>query len=184
MVLLSLNGLTLGILYAYDDFTIGGVAPLVWNLVILAVLIPLRHAFSGPDQLYAYAIAVLAGTTVQFLITLPRLRKLGFGLTRRINLRDPRIKQVLRLMLPVTFATGSSTSTAADQLRRWGRSSATRRRARSTPAFRLYQLPQGDLLHRAGHRALPDAHPSAAARRPRAACAARWPTACARSSCC
>src|SRR3954451_7776259 len=106
VVLLGLNGLTLGILYAYDDFTIGGVAPLVWNLVIFAVLIPLRHAFDGPDQLYAYALAVLAGTVAQFLITLPRLRRLGFGLTRKIRVRDPKVMQVLKLMLPVTFATG------------------------------------------------------------------------------
>ena len=69
VVLLGLNGLTLGILYAYDDFTIGGIAPLMWNLVIFAVLIPLRGAFEGPDQLYAYAIAVLAGTIAQFVIT-------------------------------------------------------------------------------------------------------------------
>ena len=31
VVLLGLNGLTLGILYAYQDFTIGALAPLVWN---------------------------------------------------------------------------------------------------------------------------------------------------------
>ncbi len=142
VVLLGLNGLTLGILYAYDDFTIGGIAPLVWNLVIFAVLIPLRGAFEGPDQLYAYAIAVLAGTIAQFLITLPRLRKLGFRLIGKIDLRDPRVGQVLRLMLPVAFATGlinfsllinsSVGSTVSDQAPR-----------AIDAAFRIFQLPQG-----------------------------------------
>jgi putative peptidoglycan lipid II flippase len=142
VVLLGLNGLTLGILYAYDDFTIGGIAPLVWNLVIFAVLIPLRGAFEGPDQLYAYAIAVLAGTIAQFAITLPRLRKLGFRLIGKINLRDPRVGQVLRLMLPVAFATGlinfsllinsSVGSTVSDQAPR-----------AIDAAFRIFQLPQG-----------------------------------------
>src|SRR3954462_16009756 len=142
VVLLGLNGLTLGILYAYDDFTIGGIAPLVWNLVIFAVLIPLRGAFDGPDQLYAYAIAVLAGTIAQFAITLPRLRKLGFRLIRKINVRDPRVGQVLRLMLPVAFATGlinfsllmnsSVGSTVSDQAPR-----------AIDAAFRIFQLPQG-----------------------------------------
>ncbi len=142
VVLLGLNGLTLGILYAYDDFTIGGIAPLVWNLVIFAVLIPLRGAFEGSDQLYAYAIAVLAGTIAQFVITLPRLRKLGFRLIRKIDVRDPRVGQVLRLMLPVAFATGlinfsllinsSVGSTVSDQAPR-----------AIDAAFRIFQLPQG-----------------------------------------
>jgi putative peptidoglycan lipid II flippase len=142
VVLLGLNGLTLGILYAYDDFTIGGIAPLVWNVVIFAVLIPLRGAFEGGDQLYAYAIAVLAGTVAQFAITLPRLRRLGFRLIRKINVRDPRVGEVLRLMLPVAFATGlinfsllinsSVGSTVSDQAPR-----------AIDAAFRIFQLPQG-----------------------------------------
>jgi putative peptidoglycan lipid II flippase len=142
VILLGLNGLTLGILYAYDDFTIGGVAPLVWNLVIFAVLIPLKGAFDGPDQLYAYAIAVLAGTVAQFAITLPRLRRLGFRLVRKIDLRDARVGQVLRLMLPISFATGlinfsllinsSVGSTVSDQAPR-----------AIDAAFRIFQLPQG-----------------------------------------
>ena len=142
VVLLGLNGLTLGILYAYDDFTIGGLAPLVWNLVIFAVLIPLRHAFSGPDQLYAYAIAVLAGTVAQFLITLPRLRQLGFGLTLNINLRDPRVGRVLRLMLPVSFATGVINISLLINTAVGSKVSDQAPRAIDA-AFRIYQLPQG-----------------------------------------
>jgi putative peptidoglycan lipid II flippase len=142
VVLLGLNGLTLGILYAYDDFTIGGIAPLVWNLVIFAILIPLHTAFEGPDQLYAYAIAVLVGTIAQFVITLPRLRRLGFRLIARVNLSDPRVGQVLRLMLPISFATGlinfsllinaAVGSTVSDQAPR-----------AIDAAFRIFQLPQG-----------------------------------------
>jgi putative peptidoglycan lipid II flippase len=142
VVLLGLNGLTLGILYAYDDFTIGALAPLVWNLVILAVLIPLRGAFDGPDQLYAYAIAVLAGTIAQFAITLPRLRRLGFRLIRKIDLRDARVGRVLKLMLPISFATGMINfsllinsavgSSVSDQAPR-----------AIDAAFRIFQLPQG-----------------------------------------
>ncbi|MDQ6916099.1 MAG: murein biosynthesis integral membrane protein MurJ, partial [Actinomycetota bacterium] len=142
VVLLGLNGLTLGILYAYDDFTIGGIAPLVWNLVIFAVLIPLRHAFHGPDQLYAYAVAVLAGTVAQFLITLPRLRRLGFGLTLTVNLRDPRVTRVLRLMLPISFATGVINISLLINTAVGSKVSDQAPRAIDA-AFRIYQLPQG-----------------------------------------
>ena len=142
VLLLGLNGLTLGILYAYDDFTIGGLVPLVWNIVIIAILIPLRHAFHGREQLYAYAIGVLAGTLAQFLMTLPRLRKLGFGLTLKINLRDPRVRQVLRLMLPVTFATGLFNFSVLINSALGSLVSDNAPRAIDA-AFRIYQLPQG-----------------------------------------
>jgi putative peptidoglycan lipid II flippase len=142
VVLLGLNGLTLGILYAYDDFTIGGIAPLVWNVVILAILVPLHTAFEGPDQLYAYAIAVLAGTVAQFAITLPRLRQLGFRLEFSIDLKDERVRRVMRLMLPVAFTTGlvnfsllinSAVGSFVDE-----------QAPRAIDAgFRIYQLPQG-----------------------------------------
>ena len=45
----------------YDHFTIPAIAPLVWNLVIIAVLVVLAPLFHGDDQLYAYAIGVLVG---------------------------------------------------------------------------------------------------------------------------
>jgi len=142
VVLLGLNGLTLGILYAYDDFTIGGLAPLVWNLVILAVLVLLRHAFSGPDQLYAYAIGVLAGTAVQFAMTLPRLHRLGFRLTLRIDPRDPRLANVLKLMLPVTFGLGLINFSLVINSTLGSLVSEQAPRAIDA-AFRIYQLPQG-----------------------------------------
>ena len=110
--------------------------------MIFAVLIPLRHAFSGPDQLYAYAIAVLAGTVAQFLITLPRLRQLGFGLTLNINLRDPRVGRVLRLMLPVSFATGVINISLLINTAVGSKVSDQAPRAIDA-AFRIYQLPQG-----------------------------------------
>ena len=39
VVLLGLNGLLVGILNAYDHFTIPALSPLVWNFVILGFLI-------------------------------------------------------------------------------------------------------------------------------------------------
>src|SRR5207302_492361 len=60
VLLLSLTGLLVGILQAYDEFTVPTLAPAVWNIVILAVLIGLRGQFHKPDKVYAYAIAWLA----------------------------------------------------------------------------------------------------------------------------
>ena len=61
VLLLGLNGLFVGILNAYDHFTIPALAPLVWNFVIIGVLVVLKPHFEGPNEIYAYAIGVLAG---------------------------------------------------------------------------------------------------------------------------
>jgi putative peptidoglycan lipid II flippase len=142
VVLLGLNGLTLGILYAYDDFTIGALAPLAWNVVIIVLLVALRPLFDGPDQLYAYAIGVLAGTVVQFAMTLPRLHRYGFRLTLRIDLRDPRLRRVLVLMLPVTVGLGLINFSLVINSSLGSLVSEQAPRAIDA-AFRIYQLPQG-----------------------------------------
>src|SRR4051794_1848153 len=103
VVLLGLNGLVVGILNAYDHFAIPAIAPVVWNLVIIASLVLLKPLFEGPNQLYAYALGVLAGTVVQFGMCLPVLRRVGFELRISFSFRDPRIGQGVRLMLPVAI---------------------------------------------------------------------------------
>src|SRR3712207_6070464 len=80
VVLLGLNGLLVGILNAYDHFTIPALSPVVWNLVILGFLVGARRWFDGDDQLYAYAIGVLLGTLVQLAMAIPTLKRLGFRL--------------------------------------------------------------------------------------------------------
>src|ERR1700710_1825323 len=45
VLLLGLNGLVVGILNAHDHFTIPALAPLVWNIVIVGVLVVLKPQF-------------------------------------------------------------------------------------------------------------------------------------------
>src|SRR3954452_24555009 len=104
VLILGLNGLIVGILQAYDHFTIPALSPLVWNLVIMAFLVFSRPLFA--DDLYAYAVGILIGTAVQFLMALPVLRTVGFRFTWSFDWRDPRVKQVFLLMLPVTIGLG------------------------------------------------------------------------------
>ncbi len=142
VLLLGLNGLVVGILNAYEHFTIPAIAPLVWNVVIIALLIVLKPMFHGIDQLYAYAIGVLIGTIVQLAMSLPMLGRLDFRLQFAFDYRDPRVRQVFRLMLPVTIGLGiinfdllinSSLGTLVSQ-------DAPRA---IDAAFRIYMLPQG-----------------------------------------
>src|SRR5919198_3111430 len=98
VLVLGLNGLAVGILNAYDHFTIPALSPLVWNMVILACLVGSNQVLHGDEQLYGYAVGVLAGTGVQFAMAIPQLRRLGFRLELAFDVRDEKVRQVLRLM--------------------------------------------------------------------------------------
>ncbi|MEA2177502.1 MAG: putative peptidoglycan lipid flippase [Solirubrobacteraceae bacterium] len=142
VLLLGLNGLVVGILNAYDHFTVPAIAPLVWNVVIIVVLVATRSMFEGDEEMYAYAIGVVAGTVVQFVMVLPVLRRLDFKFSRSIDLRDPRLRQVLMLMLPVTVGLGLiNFGQVIDSTIGFTVSESAPRAIDA--AFRVYMLPQG-----------------------------------------
>jgi len=142
VVILGLNGLFVGILNAYDHFTIPALSPLVWNFVILAFLIASNQILSGDEQLYGYAVGVLVGTAVQFTMALPQLSRLGFRLQVSFHFRDPRVRQVLRLMLPVTIGLGLINFNLLINSTLGSLVSDDAPRAIDA-AFRIYMLPQG-----------------------------------------
>jgi putative peptidoglycan lipid II flippase len=142
VVLLGVNGLIVGILNAYEHFTIPALAPLVWNLMIIVSLIVLRPLFSVGHEIYAYAVGVLAGTIVQLAMSIPPLRHLDFHFSFRGSLRDPRIGQVLKLMLPVTIGLGVINFDLVINSSLGSLVSVEAPRAIDA-AFRVYMLPQG-----------------------------------------
>jgi putative peptidoglycan lipid II flippase len=146
VLILGLNGLLVGVLQSYDHFTIPAVSPAVWNLVILVLLVVLRPHFHGGyengHQLYAYAIAILIATFVQLLMALGALGRIDFRLQLSIDWRDPRVRQVLTLMLPVTIGLGIVN---LDQLINsvFGTLVSKEAPRAIDNAFRIYMLPQG-----------------------------------------
>jgi putative peptidoglycan lipid II flippase len=143
VVLLGLTGLVVGILNAHEHFTIPALAPLVWNIVIIGGLVFLVPMFEGSDQLYGYAIGVLAGTAVQLVMCLPQLRRLGYPLKISFAFRhDPRVRQVLLLMLPVSLGLGLiNVSLLINST--IGFLVSDEAPAAIDAAFRIYMLPQG-----------------------------------------
>ncbi|MBV9192723.1 MAG: murein biosynthesis integral membrane protein MurJ [Solirubrobacterales bacterium] len=140
VLLLGLTGLLVGILQSYDEFTIPAIAPAIWNLVILALLIGLRSRLHPP--IYAYAVAWLVATVVQMLLVASALRRIDFRLRFELDWRDPRVKQVFVLMLPVTIGLGIVN---LDQLLNsvFGALVSTAAPRAIDQAFRIYMLPQG-----------------------------------------
>jgi putative peptidoglycan lipid II flippase len=142
VLMLGLSGLVVGVLNSFEHFAVPAIAPLFWNLVIIATLVALTPAFEGDDRIYAYAIGILLGTLVQLLLPLPWLRRTGFRLVRSFNWRDERVMRVLKLMFPVTLGIGlinfnlSVNSIFATLI-------SEEAPAAIDKAFRIYMLPQG-----------------------------------------
>lgn len=142
VVLLGINGLLVGIVNSYHHFTIPALSPLVWNLVIIALLVILRPAFDGPEQIYAYAIGVLVGTVIQLLMVIPVLGKIDFRLRFHLNWRDPGVKRVFVLLVPVTIGLGVINIDLVINSVVGALISESAPRAIDA-AFRIYMLPQG-----------------------------------------
>jgi putative peptidoglycan lipid II flippase len=107
VVLLGLSGIIVGILNTYHHFALPALAPVAWNLVIVLGLVLGVPRVDGEDgELYLYAGVVVVGTLVQLLLPVPWLRRLDGRLTMAIDWRDPAVRRVLTLMLPVTLTIG------------------------------------------------------------------------------
>jgi putative peptidoglycan lipid II flippase len=142
LIMLGISGVVVGILNSYDRFGAFAIAPLFWNLTIIGVLVAIEPLFSGNDRIYAYAIGILVGTLVQLLIPTWDLRNTPFKFNWSFEWRNPDVRRVLLLMLPVTISLGLINfnliinsffaSFVSDQAP-----------AAIDKAFRIYQLPQG-----------------------------------------
>lgn len=152
LVLLGLTGMVVGILNSYDRFGVYAISPFFWNVAIIAVLVGLAPAFPSEDEIYAYAIGVLVGTVIQLALPLIDLRNTPYGIGRALTapfrvanlrkVRDPTVRRVLLLMLPVTVSLGLiNFNLLINAL--FGSLVSEEAPAAIDKAFRIYMLPQG-----------------------------------------
>ena len=145
VVLLGLFGIVTGILNSYDEFSIPALTPVAWNLAIIVGLVfGVPRADTETGKLYVYAGSILLGTVIQLLLPLPWLRGLDGRLRLALDIRDPAVKQVFTLMMPVTLGLGLinvnaviGTIVASKWIDPFISPNAIDK------AFRIYMLPQG-----------------------------------------
>src|ERR671923_696723 len=145
VVLLGISGVIVGILNSYEHFTVPALTPVAWNVAIIAgLVIGVPQAGSDETKLYVYAASIVVGTVIQLLLPLPWLAGRDGRLRVVIDWRDPAVKRVFVLMLPVTLGLGLinfntiiGTFFAARYVDRTLAPSAI------DAAFRIYMLPQG-----------------------------------------
>jgi putative peptidoglycan lipid II flippase len=107
IVLLGISGIVVGILNSYEHFTVPALTPVFWNLAIIGgLLIGVPRASSESAELYVYAGSILVGTVIQLLLPLPWLAGRDGRLRAVIDWRDPAVRRVFALMLPVSLGLG------------------------------------------------------------------------------
>jgi putative peptidoglycan lipid II flippase len=145
VVLLGLFGIVTGILNSYEQFSIPALTPVFWNLAIIAgLVIGVPRADTDSGKLYVYAGSIVVGTLIQLLLPLPWLRGLDGRLRLALDVRDPAVRQVFKLMIPVMLGLGLINVNAvigtvfASKL-----IDPTIAPNAIDKAFRVYMLPQG-----------------------------------------
>jgi putative peptidoglycan lipid II flippase len=95
-VLIGMGAVVSGLLNSYQQFTIPSLAPLAYNLVIIAAAIVLAPIM-GIEGL---AIGVVIGSLAHLAIQLPGLARVGHRYQLWIDLSHPGVRKVARLMGP------------------------------------------------------------------------------------
>ena len=98
-VFIGLGTVVSGILNTYDEFTIPAIAPLLYNVAIIAAAVFLAPVLG----VEALAVGVAVGSLAHLAIQLPWLARAGQRYDLTIGLRDPGVRRVAWLMAPRTL---------------------------------------------------------------------------------
>mgnify|MGYP003288406580 CR=1 FL=1 len=145
VVLLGVSGIVVGILNSYEHFTVPALTPVFWNLAIIAGLVlGVPHADSIDTKLYVYAVSIVVGTVIQVLLPLPWLSGLDGRLQVVLDWRDPAVRRVFVLMVPVTIGLGLiNFNLVIDSIFASRLIDPELAPTAIDKAFRIYMLPQG-----------------------------------------
>jgi putative peptidoglycan lipid II flippase len=145
VALLGISGIIVGILNSYEHFTVPALTPVFWNVAIIAgLVIGVPRADSIDAKLYVYAISIVVGTVIQVLLPLPWLRGRDGRLQVVLDWRDPAVRRVFALMVPVTLGLGLiNFNLVVDSIFASRLIDPNLAPSAIDKAFRVYMLPQG-----------------------------------------
>jgi len=97
-----LSAILTGILQCFRRFLLPALAPVVYNLGLIFGIVVLSPSFG----IYGPVFGALLGAFLHFLIQLPSVVNLGFKLNWHLDLHDPLLRKVGRLMIPRALSLG------------------------------------------------------------------------------
>lgn len=101
-ILLALGSVANSVLNAHHQFLAPALAPIVYNLTIIAAAVLLAPALG----VVGLAIGVVVGSALHLAVQVPALFRAGFRYAPRVDLRDAAARQTLLLMAPRAIGLG------------------------------------------------------------------------------
>lgn len=90
-----------GLLQSYGEFNVPAMISGVSNLVVITFLV----FFSNKTGIKGVAICMVVAWLLQLLIQLPFAKKYGYQFSKKIDLKDPNLKKVFVLAVPILIST-------------------------------------------------------------------------------
>jgi putative peptidoglycan lipid II flippase len=101
LLFISLTAFAGGILNTYGKFAVPAVTPTLLNISMIACIFLLASRLADP--ITALAWGVFAGGILQLLFSIPFVIRLGFHFRMRVDFKDPGVKRLLTLMVPLVY---------------------------------------------------------------------------------
>ena len=103
VLMLSISGLTTGILNAHNLFTLPALAPFILNiLIVISVAL-----FTFRLGIVSMAIGTMAGSVFQLIVQLPQIRIAKIRYRFIIDFKNKAVKEVFSLMFPILLSLGA-----------------------------------------------------------------------------
>lgn len=144
IVLYGMGGIITGVLNANRMYGAPTLAPVCNNIIVMATMftyVPLSA--SNPDLAILWlACGTSLGVAIQFAVQIPMLVKIGFKYVPKINLKDPALKEALKIALP-TFIYIAGTLVSYSCRNAFSLQSGDEGPSALAYAWMWYQLPYG-----------------------------------------
>lgn len=101
LIFISLQSVITGVLQSHKQFLEPSAMAMISNIVHIIYLVFLASNYG----MVGFAIAAVLGFFAQFIINIPKYKKMGYKYSTYINLEDSKTRQMFKLTMPVIIST-------------------------------------------------------------------------------
>ena len=101
LVFVSLQSVITGVLQSHNEFFEPAAMAMISNIVYIIYLVFLTNKYG----IIGFAVATVVAFFAQFIINVPKYKKLGYKYSTYVDLKDSKLISLFKLMIPVIIST-------------------------------------------------------------------------------